>query len=369
MSKIEFNAYSQIPQAEPKKAVLREQQAALFDLRSAMPGGEVRLDAVAEQALGVILREYDGNAALTVPGDIALFPEHVQAGLNEIFMNLKQTGMLAGFSLEMSRWSAVLTPDGLGYFDSKQKTLRGEAGYRRLPSNSEKLLRELADSDAPAHMLRMRFEKSNYDEYRELSGVLRELVSEGYIRVPVWKDDIPQFIEIDDAARAYFDLENEVLALALKTPPDEKDGLKRFDLFLCHAGRDRSIYTDELYNSLSRLGIGIRYDKTLLSWGDNWKEKILEGAAASEFSILVISENIFDGEWTEKELSRFLRRKNPGGQKVILPLLHKITVDDLYKKFPSLSDIECLTTDRSNEEISILFARELIKRLKNFSVK
>jgi hypothetical protein len=124
-----------------------------------------------------------------------------------------------------------------------------------------------------------------------------------------------------------------------------------------------------LYASLSRLGVSILYDRSIFPWGDDWKEKLTEGIDSSEFTILIISESFFEGEWTGKELSRLLRRKNPDGQKTILPLLHKITPEDLYKKYPSLAGLHCLTTDRSNEEISLVFAKELIKRLKSFIAK
>ncbi len=59
--------------------------------------------------------------------------------------------------------------------------------------------------------------------------------------------------------------------------------------------------------------------KNHFEWGDNWKERILNGTKKAEFAIIVISENFFDREWTERELSEFLNRQNRNGQKLILP--------------------------------------------------
>lgn len=53
--------------------------------------------------------------------------------------------------------------------------------------------------------------------------------------------------------------------------------------------------------------------------GDNWKDKILNGVKKAKFAIIVISENFFDREWTERELNELLSRQNRNGQKLILP--------------------------------------------------
>lgn len=95
------------------------------------------------------------------------------------------------------------------------------------------------------------------------------------------------------------------------------------------------------------------------------EKNILDGTASSEFAIIVISENLFDREWTEKELHEFLERQNSSGQKIVLPLLHNISLEQLKEKYPALGDIQVIDTQRySKEEKTILFAKELIKRYK-----
>ena len=140
---------------------------------------------------------------------------------------------------------------------------------------------------------------------------------------------------------------------------------KQYDVFISHANKDKSDYVDLLYLTMKRLGVNIFYDSEVLSWGDNWKQVILDGTNTSEFAIIVISENFFDREWTERELHEFLNRQNLNGQKIVLPLLHNISLDDLRNKYPELADIQVIESKNfSREEVAILFAKELIKRLK-----
>lgn len=140
---------------------------------------------------------------------------------------------------------------------------------------------------------------------------------------------------------------------------------KEYDVFISHARKDKLDYVDELYLALKKLGVRIFYDTEVISWGDNWKQVILDGTEKSEFAIIVISKNFFDREWTERELSEFLQQQNNSHQKIILPLLYNITQEDLARKYPDLEEIQGISSkNHSVEEICILFAKELIKRIR-----
>ena len=99
--------------------------------------------------------------------------------------------------------------------------------------------------------------------------------------------------------------------------------------------------------------------KEQLATLDEYKKSLI-------FAIIVISENFFDREWTERELNEFLNRQNRNGQKLILPILHNITVSQLQEKYPSIADIQAIDSSKySCDQIALLFARQLIKRLKS----
>ena len=155
---------------------------------------------------------------------------------------------------------------------------------------------------------------------------------------------------------------------SIEIPPREKHMVLssfEYDVFISHANSDKIAIVDEMNESLEKLGIRIFYDKKALEWGDNWKHRIIEGTQKAEFAIIVISENFFDREWTERELNEFLNRQNSNGQKLILPILHNITVEQLKQKYPSVADIQGISTkDYSCDQIALLFARQLIQRLR-----
>lgn len=139
--------------------------------------------------------------------------------------------------------------------------------------------------------------------------------------------------------------------------------MKQYDVFISHANVDKLDYVEELYQSISRLGINVFYDKETFEWGDNWKQKIYDGVDSSEFAIIVISDNYFGREWTERELQSFLNRQNASGEKIILPLLHGISIDDLRDHYPELGDIQAISDSEYDvKDVTILFARQLLKR-------
>ena len=149
-------------------------------------------------------------------------------------------------------------------------------------------------------------------------------------------------------------------------PKYQAKGIPQYDVFISHANKDKEDFVDELYQAISKLGINIFYDKDVIDWGDNWKNVILDGTKKSEFAVIVISENFFGREWTEKELTEFLSRQNRIGQKLILPILHNITLAQLQEQYPSVADIQAIDSQKYTcDQIAIMFARQLIKRIKS----
>lgn len=179
-------------------------------------------------------------------------------------------------------------------------------------------------------------------------------------------------ITLSESGKSYFtDKENVYRKEKEKQEREEKLSKidshihKKYDVFISHANRDKSEYVDLLNMSVKRLGINVFYDTDVLSWGDNWKQVILDGTSDSEFAIIVISKNFFGREWTEKELNEFLTQQNESGQKIVLPLLHGITLKELKEHYPQLGDIQCISSDNyDRQEITILLAKEIIKRYK-----
>ena len=146
----------------------------------------------------------------------------------------------------------------------------------------------------------------------------------------------------------------------------EKPSLHEFDVFISHANGNKEEFVSGLTDALVKLGISIWYDANTLEWGDNWKLQITNGLKKCRFGIVVISPEFLGREWTEKELNELLQRQNESGEKVILPLLYKMTVADLKKSYPQVADLQALTVTRETDvrDIVIAFAKILIKALR-----
>lgn len=234
-----------------------------------------------------------------------------------------------------------------------------------LSSSAELLLNDLLlaekKGDSVQKLLEERVLADSSDSI--VRGIIGELKENKCISV-LWADNLPYMVELTQVGRTYFEFvdDKQIKDGHLLSAPKKKT----YDLFLSHANADKIDYVDELYTILKRLGINIFYDKEELAWGDHWKKRILDGVRESEFAIIVISENFFGREWTERELNHFLHLQNESGQKIILPLLHNIEFSDLKGKYPQLEFIQGIKSNAvTKENIAIMFAKELIKRIKS----
>lgn len=137
--------------------------------------------------------------------------------------------------------------------------------------------------------------------------------------------------------------------------------MAHYDVFLSHANSDKIAYVDELKKSFDKLGISVFYDKDTLKWGDNWKNRINEGLIDCDYGVIVISSSFFGREWTEKELKTLLSRQNKSGQKIILPILYNVTLNDLIAHYKKLGDIQFLDTSQYDiKDITIQLASILL---------
>lgn len=128
---------------------------------------------------------------------------------------------------------------------------------------------------------------------------------------------------------------------------------KNFDVFICHASEDKS-FVDSLADELRKAGMEVWYDAFQLGWGDDLRSAIDNGLKNSLFGIVVFSKSFLLGKkWTEYELNGLFAREEKG-KKVILPLWHKITRDDIAQYSPSLADRFAKSSDSINEIVKEL---------------
>lgn len=108
---------------------------------------------------------------------------------------------------------------------------------------------------------------------------------------------------------------------------------KKWDVFISYASEDEDTFVKPLVAALS--GLSVWYARLTLKVGDKLRKSIDEGIANSRFGIVVLSHHYFAKQWPQEELEG-LFNKEIEGVKVILPVWHNITADEVRHYSPML---------------------------------
>lgn len=128
-----------------------------------------------------------------------------------------------------------------------------------------------------------------------------------------------------------------------------------FDLFISHANEDKDVVRP-LVQQLQSLSVRVWYDEDELTIGDSLRRSIDRGLKKSRFGVVVISPHFIRKQWTQYELDSLVAREIDSG-KVILPIWHKITKDEVMAFSPHLVDKLALNTAIStSDEIALEIA-------------
>jgi hypothetical protein len=134
-----------------------------------------------------------------------------------------------------------------------------------------------------------------------------------------------------------------------------------YDVFVSHASEDKDDFVREFVKSLQENGLNVWYDEFTLRVGDSLRRSIDNGLRNSRYGIVVLSEAFFSKEWPQKELDGLFARE-VNGEKVILPIWHKISKNEVLKFSPIIADMLALNTSSFTiEEI----AKEISDRVLN----
>lgn len=78
-------------------------------------------------------------------------------------------------------------------------------------------------------------------------------------------------------------------------------------------------------------------DEATLKVGDSLRQKIDQGLSSSRYGVVVLSSAFFAKNWPQYELNGLVAREMHGG-KVILPIWHKVSKDEVLNYSPTLAD-------------------------------
>jgi hypothetical protein len=122
---------------------------------------------------------------------------------------------------------------------------------------------------------------------------------------------------------------------------------KKWDVFISHSSEDKDTVVRELANLLKKLGLNVWYDEFTLKIGDSLTQKIDEGLIDSNYGIIIISKAFLNKKWTDYEY-RSLLSKEDNFKKVILPIWHNITQDEIKGFSLYLADKFALDTKKND---------------------
>ena len=217
-----------------------------------------------------------------------------------------------------------------GTLQSKTRDInRLEVEVVRLQRDDADLQKKIADKTEKLHRLQR-------DLYRE-----QEREQKGF------RD------AIERQARADRDLQRRALSTIPRTSLAAPGA--DYDAFISHASEDKDVVARPLAEALENLGRKVWFDETELKVGDSLRRSIDHGLSRSRFGIVVLSPAFFAKNWPQYELDGLVA-KEVAGSKVILPVWHKVSKDEVLEYSPTLADRVALNT-------ATLTLHELAERL------
>jgi TIR domain len=119
---------------------------------------------------------------------------------------------------------------------------------------------------------------------------------------------------------------------------------EEWDVFISHASEDKDAVARPLTKAFREKGLRVWYDEILLTVGDSLRKKIDQGLASCRFGVVILSPHFFEKHWPEQELNGLATRE-VNGQKVILPVWHKVDFEAVRRYSPTLADRFAVNTD------------------------
>lgn len=109
--------------------------------------------------------------------------------------------------------------------------------------------------------------------------------------------------------------------------------------FISHDWRDKLELAQPLAIGLTKLMCHVWYDEFALKVGDSLRESIEGGLKECPKCIFVLTPNFLaNGGWAKREYDAVFTRELIEKQRVILPVWHGVTKEDVYQYSPMLAD-------------------------------
>jgi len=142
----------------------------------------------------------------------------------------------------------------------------------------------------------------------------------------------------------------------------KRSALEKPLAFISHDSRDKDELVRELGQELSRLMCPVWYDEYSLRVGASLRESIERGLKETKNCIVVLSPNFLSNEgWGKAEFDSVFTREILEKQNVMLPVWHKVTVEQVYEYSPRLADKVGLNSNIGVKELARKLSNEIKK--------
>jgi hypothetical protein len=132
------------------------------------------------------------------------------------------------------------------------------------------------------------------------------------------------------------------VSISVSQPPDIDDtSTKSWDVFISHATEDKKAVAEPLSRALMKAGVSVWYDAFSLKVGQSLMSSIDLGLRKSKFGVVILSQAFFKKDWPQRELHA-LAQKQSLSRRVILPIWHDVTVEEVRNHFLLLADVVAL---------------------------
>jgi len=142
---------------------------------------------------------------------------------------------------------------------------------------------------------------------------------------------------------------------------EERSTMEKPLAFISHDSRDTETIAKPLALKLSALGIPVWFDEFSLNIGDSLRESIEKGIKDTDYCILIVTNNFLTNEgWTKSEFNSVFMKEIIEAKKVMLPIWHDVSREDVYNYSTSLVDRFAANWREGVESVAAKLKRKII---------
>ena len=132
--------------------------------------------------------------------------------------------------------------------------------------------------------------------------------------------------------------------------------------FISHDSKDKELIAKPLAHGLNSRLCFVWYDEFSLKVGDSLRESIEKGIKEAKKCVLVLTPNFLNNPgWGKKEFNSIFTREMIFDERIVLPIWHNVTKEDVYEYSPSLADTVALIWPNKSDLADAEYSQEVEK--------